>query len=93
MKKDQLIAELQKHAPGATKTLIAQVIDGLPAVVGKALAGSDGEVSLPGIGKLHVVISGERQGKNPGTGEVITIAANRHVKFKASQALKDAVRR
>lgn len=33
----------------------------------------------------------ERQGRNPKTGEAVTIPASRSVKFKAGKALKDAV--
>jgi DNA-binding protein HU-beta len=45
------------------------------------------EVSLPGLGTFKKKLSSERAGKNPGTGEVITIPAKRKVSFKASSAL------
>ena len=34
----------------------------------------------------------ERKGRNPATGETITIAASKSPKFKAGKALKDAVK-
>lgn len=59
-------------------------------VIGAALA--DGlDVSLPGFGSFSVVTRAERQGRNPATGQAITIAAGRSVKFKAASALKNKV--
>lgn len=65
----------------------------LEAVTGAiATALSEGEsVSVPGFGTFAVADRAERQGRNPATGEAITIAASRTVKFKAGKTLKDAV--
>lgn len=50
-----------------------------------------GEVALPGIGKLYAKAKAARQGRNPKTGEKLTIAARHVPAFSASKALKDAV--
>lgn len=50
-----------------------------------------GEVALPGLGKLHAKDKAARIGRNPKTGESITIAARRVPTFSAAKALKDAV--
>lgn len=50
-----------------------------------------GKVQLVGFGTFEVVERAERQGRNPKTGETITIAASKSPKFKAGKALKDIV--
>jgi DNA-binding protein HU-beta len=49
------------------------------------------EVTLPGLGKLTVTQRAERTGRNPKTGEAITIPAAKAPKFTAAKALKDAL--
>lgn len=51
-----------------------------------------GKVAITGFGTFEVVKRAERQGRNPATGEAITIAASKSPKFKAGKALKDAVK-
>ena len=50
-----------------------------------------GKVQLVGFGTFEVVERAERQGRNPKTGESITIPASKSPKFKAGKALKDIV--
>ena len=52
-------------------------------------AGED--ITLVGFGTFSVAERAEREGRNPATGETITIAAAKTVKFKAGKTLKDAV--
>ncbi|HAS84425.1 MAG TPA: DNA-binding protein, partial [Verrucomicrobia bacterium] len=47
--------------------------------------------TLPGIGKLMLVERAERQGRNPSSGESITIPAKTVVKFRVAKACKDAL--
>ena len=49
------------------------------------------KVQLVGFGTFEVNERPERQGVNPATGEKITIAAKKVVKFKAGADLTDAV--
>ena len=60
---------------------------------GAILAGlkMDGEVKLAGFGKFTVAEREARQGRNPQTGEAMTIAASKTPKFKAGKALKDSI--
>lgn len=51
----------------------------------------DGKVQIVGFGTFEVKERAEREGRNPQTGETITIAASKTPKFKAGKALKDAV--
>lgn len=50
------------------------------------------EVSFTGFGKFHVAERGAREGRNPRTGETMTIAASRVPRFTAGSALKKAVK-
>ncbi len=47
-----------------------------------------GEVSLAGFGKFSVGHRPARQGRNPATGDAISIAASNSAKFSAAAALK-----
>jgi DNA-binding protein HU-beta len=59
-------------------------------VVTEALVKGD-KVSLKGFGNFEVRERGERTGRNPRTGETMTIAASKAPAFKSSSALKNAV--
>ena len=50
-----------------------------------------GKIQLVGFGSFEVAKRAARTGRNPKTGEAITIAASKSPKFKAGKALKDAV--
>lgn len=50
-----------------------------------------GKVQLVGFGSFEVAERAERQGRNPKTGEIITIPASKSPKFKAGRSLKDIV--
>lgn len=49
------------------------------------------KVQLVGFGTFEVAERTERQGRNPKTGEAITIPASKSPKFKAGKAFKDIV--
>ena len=53
---------------------------------------SGGEVSFTGFGKFHVAQRDAREGRNPRTGETMTIAASRVPRFTAGSGLKKAVK-
>lgn len=52
---------------------------------------SGGTVKFPGLGSFIVIGKDERIGRNPQTGEPITIEARRIVTFKVSTLLKEAL--
>jgi len=58
--------------------------------VQKALSNGD-DVSLTGFGIFKVSHRAERQGRNPSTGEPMTIKASNVVGFKSGKDLKEAV--
>ena len=51
-----------------------------------------GEVPFPALGKLVVVATKARPGRNPKTGAAIEIPAGRRASFKAGKELKDALK-
>ena len=61
----------------------------LKAVVDAAKDGA--EVALPGFGKFKVQDRPEREGRNPATGETITLAASRKLAFSPAKAVRDAL--
>ena len=61
----------------------------LDAIVEAMKAGD--KVQLMGFGTFEVKQREERQGRNPATGETITIPASKHPTFTAGKALKDSV--
>ncbi|MBX7222926.1 MAG: HU family DNA-binding protein [Blastocatellia bacterium] len=73
---------------GATKTHVKAVLDELAAVAAGEVAVG---FTIPGIGKVGVRETAERQGRNPATGAAITIPAGKRVKFSVAAALKKAV--
>lgn len=87
--KQELIAAIAEQA-GYSKADVKSIIDAQEVVVQNALA-EDGELTLPGIGKLHTQVRAARTGRNPRTGEPVAIPAKTTVKFGAAKALKDAV--
>ena len=52
---------------------------------------ASGEFMIPGLGKLVKAERKARIGRNPATGEAITIAAKTTVKFRISKAIKDSI--
>ena len=49
------------------------------------------KVQVVGFGTFEVAESEAREGRNPRTGETMTIAASKSPKFKAGKALKDSL--
>ena len=87
--KDQLIQDIAE-AIDAQKTTVRSALDQLAEIVKDALE-NDGEITLPGIGKLKVSERPARTGRNPQTGKPINISAAKVPSFKAGKALKDSV--
>jgi len=75
---------------GGTKTDAAKAIDAVLDVLTEVLAKGD-DVRLPGFGTFEVRETSEKKGRNPRTGEEITVLASKQPKFKAGATLKSAV--
>lgn len=68
-----------------------RVLTAFTNVITDTLVDGD-KVAITGFGTFEVVERAERLGRNPATGEAMTIAASKSPKFKAGKALKDAVK-
>lgn len=73
-----------------TKKDVEAVINATVDAISTALKDGD-KVQLIGFGTFEVKDVAAREGRNPRTGEPITIAAGKKPAFSASKALKDAV--
>lgn len=89
MNKSELIAAVAEKA-GISKKDADKAVAAVIASIADALAADD-KVQLVGFGTFEVKTRGARTGRNPRTGETMTIAASKLPTFKAGKALKDAV--
>lgn len=89
MNKTELVEAIASSTE-MTKTDVDKIVTAFVDVVTEALVNGD-KVSLKGFGNFEVRERGERTGRNPRTGETMTIAASKAPAFKASSALKGAV--
>ena len=90
MTKAELIDHMAQEAK-ITKEKAAIALNSFIEGVQDALKAKDGKVQLTGFGTFSTVHRKKRKGRNPGTGEEITIPAQNSVKFKPGKKLKDAV--
>jgi DNA-binding protein HU-beta len=89
MNKSELIEAIAESAE-LTKSDAGRALDAALEAVTAALKRGE-TVSLVGFGSFGVKERAERQGRNPQTGNAITIQAAKIPSFKAGKALKDAV--
>ena len=89
MNRAELIAAIAEKA-NLTKKDTEAVLKAFTEVVTEELK-NGGKIQLVGFGTFEVGERTAREGRNPKTGETMTIAASKAPKFKAGKALKDAV--
>ena len=89
MNQSELIEKVAA-ATGIGKTEAGQATEAAFRAITQALK-SGQEVRLAGLGVFDVAERGERQGRNPQTGETITIPATKTVRFRPGKALKETV--
>lgn len=89
MNKSELVEAIASKAD-MSKAAAGKALDATTAAITEALAGGD-SVALIGFGTFSVKDRAARSGRNPQTGETITIAAAKVVNFKCGSGLKDAV--
>ena len=80
----------------ATQTSLSQAqaeraVEAVFSAIGEALASGE-SVVIPGFGTFTTKTRAARQGRNPRTGENITISASKVPSFKAGKTLRDSVR-
>jgi len=87
--KTELIDKVAQSAD-MNKAAATRAVEAIFNTIAASLREGD-SVTLTGFGTFSVSNRSARNGRNPRTGETITIAASRNPKFKAGKGLKDAV--
>ena len=93
MNKSEMAKKLASKS-GLTQALSAEVLEIIfnPSfgIIADELAGG-GKLSIGGFGNFEARQRAARSGRNPRTGESITIAAKNYPAFKAAKSLKDRI--
>ena len=90
MNKSELIEAIAQEA-GISKSAAQKALDATTNAVTNALKNGD-TVTLVGFGTFYVGERAERQGRNPKTGETLTIPATKKPRFRPGKPLKEAVK-
>lgn len=89
MNKNDLIATVS-DSTDLSKADATKAVDAVFDTIANTLKAGD-EVRLVGFGTFSVAHRKASKGRNPRTGEEITIPASNQPKFKAGKGLKDSV--
>ncbi len=90
MTKADLVADIAAKA-NLTKAAAERSLNVLLEAVQQTLVKGD-KMTIAGFGTFAVEQRKERKGRNPRTGDEITIKASKVVKFRPGKTLKDAVK-
>ena len=93
MNKSEMARKLATRS-GLTQAQSADVLEAVFSPVNGVIADeldAGGKVSIGGFGTFEARERAARAGRNPRTGEAITIAAKKYPAFKAAKSLKDRV--
>ncbi|MBN1945677.1 MAG: integration host factor subunit alpha [Bradymonadales bacterium] len=90
MTKADLIDSVYETVGGFSKREAADVVNATFDILKEGLAGGE-KVKISGFGNFVVRFKHTRPGRNPQTGDEITIDARHVLRFRASQVLKAAL--
>ena len=83
------LAEAVSHAvPGMNKRQAAELVEQIISVMRETLATGE-EIKISGFGKFITQDKKARRGRNPKTGEPLTITPRRVVKFRAGDTFRE----
>lgn len=88
MNKYELIAAVAEKT-GVMRGEVVRVLNAFSDTIDEQVRAGN-EVTIPGLGKLKVVERPGRQGRNPATGEPVTIPAKKAPRFVLSSHIKAA---
>ncbi|HOK20722.1 MAG TPA: HU family DNA-binding protein [Candidatus Paceibacterota bacterium] len=91
MTKDGLVEAILSKFELASKKQAKEIVDTIFETITNTLARGE-EVAISGFGTFRVARRAAREGINPRTGEKIQIPASIKPKFRASKALKEAIK-
>lgn len=89
MNKGELIDQVARSAD-ISHASAQRAVDAIFGAIANSLRNGE-QVTLTGFGSFTVTERAARSGRNPRTGEPITIAASKNPRFKAGKGLKDAL--
>jgi len=89
MNKNELIQQVSDRA-GVGKNEAAKAVDAVFDVIAETLKAGD-EVRLTGFGVFAVSARAGGKGRNPQTGEEITIKPSKQPRFRPGKQLKDSL--
>ena len=84
------LAEKIYAITGFSKKESADMLETVFSIIKDTLESGD-KIKISGFGSFEVKQKSDRQGRNPQTGEAITIAARRILTFKPSTLLRQAI--
>ena len=87
--KIQIIEAIQNQT-GFSKNKSSDILETFLEIIKNTLA-TEEDVMISGFGKFCVKGKNERKGRNPATGEDLTLAARKVVTFKCSGKLRDKI--
>ncbi|MBL8632248.1 MAG: integration host factor subunit alpha [Myxococcales bacterium] len=90
MTKADIIENVYERVGGFSKKDASQIVEAVFDIIKDTLARGE-KIKLSGFGNLVVRDKNSRIGRNPQTGDEITISARRVLTFKPSQVLKNAL--
>jgi DNA-binding protein HU-beta len=89
MNKTELIDKVAKES-ALSKSIAEQVVNSVFSAIAEAMKTGD-KVTLVGFGTFSTAERASREGRNPQSGEKITIPAKKAVKFKPGSKLVDVI--
>jgi len=87
--KDHIAGSLQSRL-GVSKPESSRLLESVLESIKSSLAGGD-DVLISGFGKFTVRQKAARRGRNPATGEDMSLAPRRVITFKCSALLKEKI--
>ena len=90
MTKAELVNKLAEKVPDITKKRAEVIINVILGSIINALASND-KVEVRGLGSFKLRSRKERNGRNPKTGEPVTVPAKKVPFFKTGKELKELV--
>src|SRR5687768_14636920 len=88
--KTDLVNSIADSVEGINKRQATAAFEAVFDAIVAALKSGD-TAKVPGFGSFAVGERGARKGRNPATGESITIKASKNVRFRPGKELKEAV--
>lgn len=88
--KADLVNSIADSVEGLTRRQATEAFEAVFAAIAEALRNGE-SARIPGFGSFGVSERAARKGRNPATGESISIKASKSVRFKVGKELKEAI--